>query len=708
MNHKRIAAHRLLSVPPMTAHHRRLLFASGSYLTSNSASPAIPANYYKTTIAAAPAHKNRLLRFSGQLAVMVLKASQGDALHGAELQTGKLCFSGSLAPLGTATLISPRHILVARHVLNGHRLSTMEFHILGKPYAVKLSEDGSVYGFDYAILEVPGDPFKSFVTLKSEQPPVSSFALGHGEDARLLIYAEDKPITNTHMLVELNYLPTEKGMSGAVYRDTVTGHGFALHIKRCIEGLFVGQNNGVLVSELLQFLPENSVLSRLCRSDYESPSIEPPHHFSYFSTALATEIDQGVSQIRTGFKAELAQHGHFFTTHMKVGAAAMSMAVHDVSLYPNTVVPLIIEIMAPTVASARAKIEAIHNNARMAKNPMTLLIALNQEVSEFSGSAATLKRLGKDAQALSTVMTEYNLPGACIPFVWIPTEALSQKSEDKKTENRGYVFPFLEARSLLALHPEVQAIHDNMLGFGCLPVVRWMDADVVSDILLAPMTESETERKYQFMLEKVSRSEKSLASGGYVWDTTRIAERLISLHLISSPNDGIVARMQALVSAINTQEWELRKKLLQNHGVKAVYWPEPNLYSAYDVRTQGAVSAYEWAQSNPTRAQQKESVYMVNSTGVTGGMMMPVLPSVKPLKDYFDDFFQVVVAQLRLNAGDRDLQKIRSAICAIRQTHMNVENVVHAADWNGGVVSRTDAEPLCDVALDLCVQAIIG
>jgi len=693
-----------LPVPPMTDRHRFLLSSSGSYLSSNSAGPAIPANYYQTGISAAPAHENRLLRFSGKPVVAVIEASQREALHGAERQTGKLCLSGSYAPLGTATLISPRHILVARHVLNGQRLANLDCRILGKPYTVKLTEDGSLYGVDYAILEVQGGAFKSFVALNAAQPPVSSFALGHGEDQRLRVYAEDKPITTLHMLVEMNYLPTEQGMSGAVYRDTVTGHGFGLHIKRCIEGLFVGQNKGILVSELLSALPTTSAFSQLCRGEYAMPSISSPHHFSYFSTALATEIDQGVSQIREIFQNELAQHGHFLTPHMKVGSAAMSMAVHDVSAYPKTAVPLIVEIMAPNVATARAKIEAIHQSGRMAKNPVTLLIALNHEVALLSDTGV-FSGLQAEANTLSKLMTDYQIPGACIPFVWISTDPNERLNAQNKKTNRGYVFPFLEARSLLALHPEVQVLHDNALKFECVPVVRWMDADVLSDILLAPVATADTETKFQVMLGNVSRAEKSLASGGYVWDTTTIAERLTALNLISSPDDGVVARMMGLVTAINTQEWELRKKLLQTLGVKAVYWPEPNLYAGYDVRTQGAVSAYDWAKSHPSRAQQKESVYMVNSNGVTGGMMMTVLASVKPIKTYLDDFFRVMVGQFKADVVDVAI--VRAAICQIRQTHLNVENVVQAADWNGAVVSREAVVPLCEKFLVLCVAEIL-
>jgi hypothetical protein len=718
---------RRLSIPsfsppvPPQSEKARMWLSLGSEAWSVNSAFAIPDTSHSGLGAIEGGHaiENRLLPFSGSPVDDVITAGLSASLHGAFAHTGKLCRRGSAVALGTATAISPTHILVARHGLNQFRLSDLHFRIDGREREMRLVEDGARHGYDYAVLEVVAHSFESFVRLDPVQPPVSGFAVGYAPDDQLILHAEDKPLATSFFLQEVNYLPTEAGMSGAVYRDMVTGNGFALHIKRCVEGLFEGQNTGILVSELLQSLPMTSALSQLCRGEYDMPSIEMPHPFSCFSTAMADEIDQGGglgwSDLRTLFQDQLGVYKtYFLTPHMKVGLAAMSMAVHDVSVYPKTAVPLIIEIMAPNLVSARAKIEAIHQSGRMAKNPVTLLIALNQEVASLSDKATnlTLEGLKKQAIDLSTQMKKYKIPGACIPFVWISTDPNKLLNAKNKETNRGYVFPFLEARSLLSLHPEVQP-HDKVLKFDCPPVVRWMDADVMSDILLAPVAPGDTERAFQCMLDNVSRAEKSLASGGYVWDTTNIAKRLMGLKLISSPDDGVVARMQALITAINTNELALREDILKIFGVKSVYWPEPNLYAGYGVRTQGAVNAYEMAKQLKGRPQDKESVYLVNVNLVTGGMMIPCLSAVKPIKDYLDGFFEVMVRQSKADVVDVAI--VRSAICDIRQTHLNADNVADIHRWhnrgNGdnshNRFNEAACAEVCETHLSACANKIV-
>lgn len=707
-------------VPPHSEKARLLLSLGREEWSVNSAT-AIPYTSHSGLGAIKGGHaiENRLLPFSGSPVGDVITAGLNSSLHGAFAHTGKLCQHGSAVALGTATAISPTHILVARHCLNQFRLSDLHFRIDGLEREMRLVEDGAMHDYDYAVLAVVGHSFESFVRLDPVQPPVSGFAVGYSPDDQLILHAEDKSLSSSFFLKEVNYLPTEAGMSGAVYRDMVTGNGFALHIKRCVGGLFEGQNTGILVSELLQSLPANSGLFQLCRGEYDIPSIEMPHHFSCFSTAMADEIDQGdeLNRIRGKFKNDL-KHGYFLTNHMKVGAAAMSRASHAVSLDFDTVVPLIIEIMAPNLLSARAKIDAIRNNARMTKNPMTLLIALNQEVSAFSGSAATFKRLGQEAQTVSELMTQYNLPGACIPFVWIPTGAPSQKSEVKKTENRGYVFPFLEARSLLVLHPEVEVIHAKMLErmrpFGCAPVVRWMDADVVSDILLLPMGVCEVEEKYQLMLEKVSRSENSLASGGYSWQTTQIKDRLKALKLIglkriTAREDEIANTMIRVIETINAWEAEVRTQLLTTLGHRGIYWPEPNLYSSFAIRQNGAVSAYDWAVKYPSESQQQESTYLVSAAAITDGIFEPALITTKPIKETHADwntFFERMVPLIR--AQTTDAEAVKAAVKMIRQTHLNTDNVESIHAWHKTYIAKEVWAASAEVCLSKCVDTLLA
>jgi len=695
MNHKHIARHVPFPVPPKSDGHRWLAYSD--FFTGEG--PSVPSNYYTDGLAGAPAQTNVLVQFSGRPLIDVVKTPHLRAIHRAETHTGQLGIVGIKNVLGTATLISPRHILVARHVVNGQRVPNLQFKLLGQSIAVKLVEDGSSFGWDYAILEVQTDkPYSSYVKLFGSQPPVSTFAAGTSGN-RLMLYAEDKPINTTHMLTEMNYLPTEEGMSGAIYRDCSDGTGFAIHIKRCDTGLFEGQNSGVLVDELLQSIPTSSALAKIIRGEFEIETVEYRQPFPHFSTALATEIDQGVSQLRSQFREMIQRDACFQTTHMRIGQMSQSKA--EFRQGPDApAIPLIVEILAPTAAIARDKILKLAASGRHEIQPLMVIIGLNSCVDDLGSRASnnTLRAIQNEATQLADLMTEHHLPGGIFPLLF-----------KKTTPTDGYTFPYLEGRSIVTLHPGVEALHNRCFGFTSLPVVRWMDGDVLSDVLFEPAqdpTRAVQESKLQIMLTTISNGQKSVASGGYRWDTSEIPQRLVQLHLVQRIDEAIVERVVKAVKIINATEWVLRKELVQEVGAKAVYWPEPNLYAHYDARNQGAINAMDWVAKHATQAQQKESTYVIRSKLVDSGMMMPQLGCVKPIKTKLDNLVSVLVTELSTTPNR---EAIRVAIQGILQTHLNPENVLKAANWNGVVITdRTDLENRCNGYMEVCLEQIVA
>ncbi|NBV82719.1 hypothetical protein EBR57_01135 [bacterium] len=711
MNHKHIARHVPFPVPPKSDGHRWLAYSD--FFTGEG--PSVPSNYYTDGLAAAPAQTNVLVQFSGRPLIDVVKTPHLTAIHRAETHTGQLGIVGIKNVLGTATLISPRHILVARHVVNGQRVPNLQFKLLGQSIPVKLVEDGSSFGWDYAILEVQTDkPYSSYVKLFGSQPPVSTFAAGTSSN-RLMLYAEDKPINTTHMLTEMNYLPTEEGMSGAIYRDCSDGTGFAIHIKRCDTGLFEGQNSGVLVDELLQSIPTSSALAKIIRGEFEIETLEYRHPFPYFSTALATEIDQGVSQLRSQFREMIQRDSCFQTTHMRIGQMSQSKA--EFRQGPDApAIPLIVEILAQTAEIAHDKILKLALSRRHEIQPLMVIIGLNSCVDDLGSRASnkTLSAIQNKANQLADLMTKHHLPGGIFPFLF-----------KKTTPTEGYTFPYLEGRSIVTLHPGVEALHNRCFGFTSLPVVRWMDGDVQEDVLFEVAQDpsrAEPETLLQTMLAKVSTEETSVANGGYEWAVSDIPlrlqelKRLRKLKLNGQIDVRIVELVKRAVEIINKSEGLLREELIQTFGVKAVYWPEPNLYMQYDVRSQGALNAMEWVEKKPTEAQQKESTFVISSQRVKNdtasygsGLMMPSLACVKPIKEKLDTVLTVLWRELNKSPGQRDGDQIRNGIIGVLQTHLNPQNVEKAADWNGVFITdKTDLENRCDKYMRDCLEQIVA
>lgn len=726
---------RRLSIPsfsppvPPQSEKARMWLSLGSEAWSVNSAFAIPDTSHSGlgAIKGGYAIENRLLPFSGRPVGDVITAGLSASLHGAFAHTGKLCRRGSAVALGTATAISPTHILVARHCLNQFRLSDLHFRIDGSEREMRLVEDGARHGYDYAVLEVVAHSFESFVRLDPVQPPVSGFAVGYAPDDQLILHAEDKPLSCSFFLQEVNYLPTEAGMSGAVYRDMVTGNGFALHIKRCVGGLFEGQNTGILVSELLQSLPMTSALSQLCRGEYGMPSIEMPHPFSCFSTAMADEIDQGgepgVGQIRKVFQNELDknQKAHFLTPHMKVGPCVYSSAEITTPNFSNffkkidpysstTAIPLIIEVMETNRDCAMAKIDALVASGRLTRNPIALIVGLNTRVAKLDNCKKEFDALINDSKTLAAHMQTRGIRGACIPMVWKPV-----------TPDGGYVFPYLEARSILSLHPGIQPIHDQFLDLDTQPVFRWMDSDVSDDPLMRPCrseADKIREKKLQTALYPIARDANLIGSGGYSWQTTQIKDRLKALKLmglkrIPPCEDEIANTMIRVVDAINCWEAKVRTQLLTRLGHRGIYWPEPNLYSSFAIRQNGAVSAYEWAKGNSGKSQQQESTYVVSAAAITDGIFDPALATTKPIKDSYadwDTFFERMVPLIR--ARKADVAIVRSAICDIRQTHLKTGNVAaihvwHNRDNRRNRFNEAACAEVCETHLFGCADEII-
>ena len=319
---------------------------------------------------------------SGRFLVDLLESGEKHLLKGAELETGQLISTSCSTHLGVATLVSPKHIIVARHVLNGQELDDMQFTISGNNYKLKLVEDGADNGLDYAILEVQDANFSHYARLSKSQPPISSYAVTFNRDGDKVVFGEDKPVDNYYYLSETNYLSTEQGMSGSLYRDYSTGEVFAIHIKQAIDGIFRDQNTGALIQDLCFKSGKESVLSRLVSGELEFETNPSNPIFDYFSTAANQEVDQGdsIAQVRSVYENQLKEKGVFALRHCLVGPCEFS----DVEITNPGKTPIIIEVNEVDISSIKTKITDIKESGRLKRNPIFLVVGFNREVKKLT------------------------------------------------------------------------------------------------------------------------------------------------------------------------------------------------------------------------------------------------------------------------------------------------------------------------------------
>ena len=434
---------------------------------------------------------------SGRLLVDLLESGEKHLLKGAELETGQLISTSCSTHLGVATLVSPKHIIVARHVLNGQALDDMQFTISGNNYEIKLVEDGADNGLDYAILEVQDANFSHYARLRESQPPISSYAVTFNRDGDKVVFGEDKPVDNYYYLSETNYLSTEQGMSGSLYRDYSTGEVFAIHIKQAIDGIFRDQNTGALIKDLCFQSGKESVLSRLVSGELEFETNPSNPIFDYFSTATNQEVDQGdsIDQVRSVYAKQLNTKRLFSLPHCLVGPCEFSgveMTEVDLSKVYKKInqesdvqsIPIVIEVNEISISSIKTKITGIKESGRLKRNPIFLVVGFNERVEQLPQNFNANKDLVNKAKDIAQFMKKMGVAGACFPYLWRPT------SEDP--DMKGYVFPYLEGRALLYLHPDLKLVQDSLDG----AVYRWMDADVSHEPLFAPIkSKDDTKRE---------------------------------------------------------------------------------------------------------------------------------------------------------------------------------------------------------------------
>lgn len=410
----------------------------------------------------------------------------------------------------------------------------------------------------------------------------------------------------------------------------------------------------------------------------------------YIQSSPLAKQKSSLNNLHTEWNNQLKNVSYFSTQHLMVGPAVIGPCALTVHANRKEC-PILIEVMEPQGTdegnpSAIAKIESLFQSGRLAKNPVALVIGLTLKATDFNETTrqTSLTQLQKTAAQIQAKLSERQLPGVVIPISWKPTQ-----------DNAGYVFPFLEARAMLSLHPDVGHLHEGLrLATGQEIVIRGMDADVAEDPLFTvPARHTENyEKALQTQLKNISINPRMIMSGGYSW---KIVEEDAPL-------------IQPLLDILNSHETEIRKKLSDTFGYKAIYWPEPNVYTSVYSRIEAGLDSLSKVKDLHGRAQQKESTFLVTSNLVEEGKWMRVLPTQKPVKNHVDSFLSYLRLQLR-NRKDLEPEALRKAIQDTHQTHLNVNLVFDVLAWHGHYnESIREAVIACvDAELNSCVANVI-
>lgn len=388
------------------------------------------------------------------------------------------------------------------------------------------------------------------------------------------------------------------------------------------------------------------------------------------------------------------------SSHVAWGGATNNSLPAD----PEGSRPIVIEVMEGNVDSAQAKVNQIADSAGEHDN-RAIMVAINQraDAKDYDAQTGILKgsaspdgypKLAKDVTALTTVMERRAVRGGSFPMIWSPTDPKVQK---------GYTFPFLEARARVTLHSGTAALLRDLQNKALAPpLMRSMDADVSNDPLLTGrLTKTglahlndlgrAAYEEYEGPTAKKPAAEgPRVVSGGYNWN---MAPRDATFwlgdpgknkkHKIDKATELALASWNAKwtgsLRAINQTEHAVRVELNKLLS-KLVYWPEPNSYMGFEDRLAGARRALEQGERSGQGAQQREMTYYVKGIDPLKGVYLPEIAATKPVKDYFDPLRELI------KASDKAAPKpaeIKAYIESIRQTHLNFQIVQDVLRWNG-------------------------
>ncbi len=621
--------------------------------------------------------------------------------------------------LGTGYLIAPDVILTSKHILMPFINAELPLDLVSVCFEDDIStdqvfsvehavEDGSMQeqSFDYVLLKLkqPVETRKP-IPLLAAQPSGKSFVVhfskGNPKHVSVGDFSESDYLQLESIYSSLTHHNSSGSPLGAVSLGIIGWH--TAYIKD-------GLRRGELFSSVKDAIPD-SLLAKLVditgniygesrpkntQGIFETLSQAPAVALSSnLLERLEGEILEGPavdskSDLNTLFSKQLIENKLYFETpHLCVGKCMNSDQFNiknTQGLAQNEKTRLVIEVMEFDVEAAKLKINQLKNSEVLNAFDVVVVVGFNEEIKKDSNPEnelsdleirCKLSDLEISCKEIIKEMNNCSISGSCFPFTW--------KATEKQTEhkNKGYVFPFLEARSIFSVHPQLDSAYapDKT-------IIRTMDADIVNDALFKDLSLKQ-KQTFRVCLEGLANNEIALLSGGYEWNVDTIKEKFNELikkkstiNKVDNPKC-MIEKLEKIVKELNEKELCLRKKINSELGSKAIYWPEPNLYSSKATRLQGALAAYGFAKSISGKSQQRESTYLVRSVKEEG-KFLPVFKTTKPIKNYLDSFLNVLIDVLITNTfTSKEIDKIKGEIKELNQSHFNEERIQSNLNWHG-------------------------
>ena len=315
---------------------------------------------------------------------------------------------------------------------------------------------------------------------------------------------------------------------------------------------------------------------------------------------------------------------------------------------------IVIEVMIQNngagLENAKNKIEQL---AEQKKSSLNVCIAIGLNAQE---GGKDVKNLVSDCAMLKEHAETLKVKCAIIPMTW----------HKHKDVDKGYVFPYLEARAQLGQHTKTKSLRAWAGGSAKVEKVkegdeeapllkvfhRTMDADVSDDPLLGDSIKKSGKKKpKETTKDKATRLKKrndrhkqvsdslqgdnTLVTGGYNWDTGGLEKEPIKAKLIT---------------VVNKFEHEMRE-VLAKKVPQSLYLPEPNTYIP-----QGKKDDWDAGLISDMNNPRTAKVQMGESTfGRKGaGNSLPIshkseISTTKPRKAWLNNFEPLIGALEREN-----------------------------------------------------------
>lgn len=356
-------------------------------------------------------------------------------------------------------------------------------------------------------------------------------------------------------------------------------------------------------------------------------------------------------------------------------------AFYSTDIFPSKVDSII--IIEVLITNKQNAIQIINDISEANKNSTTkrvISIALNKKYGDEK-----IANLDTQCNEIINLMKEKGVIGSCFAFTWNATTS----------DEKGYIFPFKDARSILTLDHEAISFQDKLLTISDNVIVRSIDQDVFNDPIYDSTKRGDIDNVASSFKENY---DKQIFTGGYNW----VADRDMILRAINSEvsstlsettsklskkpakyakqtntvSDEAVGKILNIITIINDYEHQVRLEINRRFE-KAIYIPEPNAYMSLETRRKGA----ELTKNSIVKgmSQQGEGRLFIHADKKVKSVYNSQLSTNKPIKGHLNDLIKGLYTLIKdKSASNLQIEKL---IEQTHQSHMSETVVSDIQKW---------------------------